>query len=312
MLKKILAVAFVVFCLSATGCMGARVEVPPAHYGKVVTSSGYQKGLISEPKTFRLPYEFYNNTRLVLVEGSDVGVSETMDVFMPKDKLGLKFDVRGTFAITSDEEKIEHIFQRVRPKPQDGNTNVLYVDFDDVYTIYGAPKLRTVARQVVTKYSTEELLVNMKAVSAELEKEVRESLKDTPIVVLNLDFANIQPPQVVIIAQEARKKREVEIDQADADKLVKLKEAEAAFAVAQKQQEVDLLEAETQVKVEGKLSESVTPAFVQQRMLKILDKAAEKGSLLIISEEVLRNPAALLGIHQEIGREMQRMKEDKK
>ena len=86
-----------------TGC-GELVEVPPAHVGKILTKSGYQQGL-KGPSRFRLPYDFLNPPKLILAEVSDHGLREQMKVFMPKDQLNLSFDVRGTFAISSDEKE---------------------------------------------------------------------------------------------------------------------------------------------------------------------------------------------------------------
>jgi hypothetical protein len=122
-------------------------------------------------------------------------------------------------------------------------------------------------------------------------------------------MANVQPPKVVLISQEAKKKREIEIDQAEADKLVKLKEAEAALEVARRQQEVDLLEAETQVLVDKKLAEGVTEAFIWQRALKALDKLAERDNMIILPMEALRNPSILIGVTEEA---MKKLRENKK
>ena len=117
-------------------------------------------------------------------------------------------------------------------------------------------------------HTIQQVLESREAISEKLQAAVRADLENTPITVTVFGLADVQPPTVIINAQEAAKKREIEIQQAEADKLVKLTEAEAALAVAKKQQEVDLTEAETQVLVNQKLAEGVTNAFVTQRALK--------------------------------------------
>jgi regulator of protease activity HflC (stomatin/prohibitin superfamily) len=165
-----------------------------------------------------------------------------------------------------------------------------------VYSIYGQNPIREVARTVVTKYSIDEIMQNREKIGQELFIAVRETLKGSPITVLDFGFADLQPPQVIVQAQEARKEREVAILKADAEKQVKLKQAEAALEVAQKQQEVDLKEAETQVLVEGKLSSAVSEAFVTQRALKIWESlATNDAKTIIMPAEAIKNPALLMG-----------------
>lgn len=284
--------------LTMTACYGPRVEVPPAHRGKVLTSSGYQPGL-KNPSSFTLPYTWITKPQLVLAEVSDVGKEEDLEVFMPKDKLKLSFDVRGTFAISDKEERIESIFDRVTPVAVGEEGYTLRISFKDVYKTYAEQVVRRICRETVVKYSIEDVMTQVKEVSAEMEAAVRKELEDTPIICLQLGIANMQPPQVIVSAQEKRKKREIEIEEAEADKLVKLKEAQAALEVAKKQQEVDLLEAETQVLVDKKLAEGVTEAFIVQRALKALDKIAERDNVIIVPMEALRNPATLIGITEE-------------
>ena len=293
--RVLLGVLLAALLLGVGGC-GELVEVPPAHVGKVLTKAGYQQGLKS-PSRFRLPYDFMNPPKLVLAEVSDHGIKESMKVFMPSDKLNLTFDVRGTFAISADEKKIEHIFDRLVPEHGGPHDTVRRIGFKQVYVTYAQQVVRKRSREVVAAYTIQQVLESREAISEKLLVALREDLSDTPISVTVFGLAEVQPPTVIINAQEAAKKREIEIQQAEADKLVKLTEAEAALAVAKKQQEVDLTEAETQVLVNKKLAEGVTEAFVTQRALKVLEAMAQSNNkVFVIPNEALANPAVLLGV----------------
>ena len=125
-----------------------------------------------------------------------------------------------------------------------------------------------------------------------------------------MGLSNIIPPDVVVIAQEQAKKREIEIQKAEADRVVQIKEAETAFAVAKKQQEVDLLEAETQVLVDKKLSEGVTEAFVVQRAMKALDKLVEKNNVIFLPHEALTNPAIMMGLNRDALDTLRKLKKE--
>jgi hypothetical protein len=193
----VLLLALVVVSLVAlTGCSYPRVEVPNAHVGKVLTSSGFQKG-IKTPSTFRLPLNILglNPTELALVEASDQHKEEKMSLFMPKDRLIMEFDVRGTFTINSGEDDVEAILQRV---PAYSGTYVSteagaaavtvkapsytsLVDFDDVYAIYGQQIVLTKTRAVLSKYEIDYVLAHREEINAELENGVRERLAHTPL-----------------------------------------------------------------------------------------------------------------------------------
>lgn len=281
--------------LGLAGCRGKLVEVPPAHKGKVFTSSGFQKG-VKHPSTFRLPFEWATSPKLVLAEVSDQGKEEKMEVFMPADNLVMRFDVRGTYSVGDDEAGMDMIFDRLSAVPMKGSGSTMIIDFDQIYATYAAQVIRTRSREVMTRYKIEFVLKNMDAVSKELLDAIRNDLKNTPITVSMLGLANVQPPDVIMKAQESAAAREIAISQAEADKLVKLKEAEAALEVAKKQQEVELIEAETQVLVDKKLAEGVSDAWLRQRGLSVLEKlAAGDNKIIFLPMEALNNPAMLIG-----------------
>lgn len=290
---------FFIVMFGLVGC-GARVEVPPGHVGKVLSPSGLQQGL-KTPSSFRLPavMAWDANYYLILVETSDQAKEEQMTVFMPKDNLNLQFDLRMTLSIPSDDEKrIESIFSRLSPDRAEGVSKT--IDFDQVFRTYAQPIIREKAREVLANYTIAQVLTSRDAVSTELEKKIREELANAPITILNMGLADIQPPAVIVTAQEAAKEREIAISRAEAEKMVKLTEAQAALEVAKKQQEVDLVEAETQARVNEVLAKGVTPAFVTQRMIKVLEELAKSpNKVFIVPDEVLGNPALMLGISQQ-------------
>lgn len=282
--------------LVVAGC-GPKVQLPPAHVGKVLTSDGYQEGL-KNPSSFRLPFEWVTDPKLVIAEVSDAAIEEEMVVYMPEDKLNLTFDVRGTFAITTDSGRIESIFDRVTAQNTE-DTNIKRISFQQVYEVYAKQAVRRKAREVVAGYDIEQILANREQISREIETSVREELSDTPIECLQLGLADIQPPAVIVKAQEQRKEREIAIERAEAEKMIRLKELEAALEAAQKQQEIDLIDAETQLLYDQKVAEGVSDKFVIQRALRALDKIAERDNVIIVPMEALRNPAMLMGLTEQ-------------
>lgn len=287
-----------IFLLSLTllfSSCGKRVEVPTAHVGKIKTANGLEEGL-KYPSSFRLPFSVLAKNELVLVETSHFPIKETIKLFMPKDKLNLTFDIRGTMYISPEQS--EELFDRMTAEHAGGR--VLVISSKKVYTTYGQQLIRSKVRSIVSRYSIPELMDRRETINEELAREIQELFngKQYPLGVIQFGLADIQYPAVIVKAQELAKERQVAIETAEAQKQVQLKEAEAALEVAKKQQEIDLLEAETQVLVEQKLSEAVNAAFIQQRALKVLDKmAVNPNKTIILPMEAFSRPDMLMGVY---------------
>lgn len=288
-------IAFILIMFMLVSC-GPRVEVPTAHVGKRSTSSGLQEKLIY-PSKFRLQFQWPGTTgdSLILVEAADYAVQEKMRIFIPKDELNLELEVRGTFAISNNEENVNKVFARISPNKL--SDRIYYIQMDTVYQTYAQPIIREAVRSIITNYTISEIMNNREAIGQELAQSVIEKLKNTPITSIYFGLADIQPPQVIVRAQESAKEREIAIKEAENEKMVSLKKAEAAYEVAVKQQEVDLKEAETQVLVNKKLTEGVNEAFVTQRALKVLASLAEnENTVFFLPMEAMKNPSIMMGM----------------
>lgn len=185
-------------------------------------------------------------------------------------------------------------------KPQSTRSPyVEIIDFDDVYRIYAELIVTTTARALLTQYDIEFVMSHREQISDLLEAEVSKRLAGTPIAVKTFKLGDIQPPALIVEAQQATKAREVAIDQAKADRLVALTEADAELEVAKKQQMVDLLHADTQRQVGLKLTAGVNQAFVQQRVLTVLESLAKsKNRIFVVPDEALTNPAMMTSVNQ--------------
>lgn len=299
-MKKLSKLLLMFAVIGLTAC-GEPVEVPPAHVGKLSTESGLQEGIIP-PSKFRLEAFCINCDNLILVETSDYAVKEQMKVFIPKDQLNLDVDTRGIFSVSADEQNVEKIFNRITSTSiGTGSNRIRNISMNHVYQIYAQQVIREITRSILAEHTIMEIMSNRDQISTLLFQRVVKELKGTPIKVIRFGLADVQPPMVVINAQEARKKREVEIQRAEADKLVKLKEAEAALEVAIKQQQVDLKEAETQVLVNKKLAEGVNTAFVTQRWLKIMERMANNpdAKVFVLPSQAIGDPALMMSINQQ-------------
>ncbi|MCB0336914.1 MAG: hypothetical protein KDD62_11440, partial [Bdellovibrionales bacterium] len=121
------------------------------------------------------------------------------------------------------------------------------------------------------------------------------------IVCSEFGLSSVQPPDLIVDAQVTRKQREVAIQEALASKIVRITEAEARLAVAQKQQMIDLLEADTQRQVGLKLTQGVNNAFIRQRTLGVLDMLSNsQDRITLIPKEALESPALMMPVFQNL------------
>lgn len=292
-IKPIFLVLAATSVLGGCKIFGDQVEVPTAHRGIISTSAGLEERILP-PSKMRLEGFCYACDSLIVAEVSDYPILEEMELFMPKDRLNINFEVRGTFATSDNDEQLKTIFSRVPPRPH--GERVSLISSEHVFDTYARQIVRDRVRAVVSEYDIQTLMDNREAVGARLAEAVRDGLKNRPVEMLNFGFDNIQPPEVVLKAELTRKTREIEILQADAEKEVALRRAGAALEVAAVQQTVDLKEAETQVLIEQKLREGFSEAYVAQRGLKILDRlAASDNNVIFLPTEALTNPSVMIG-----------------
>jgi regulator of protease activity HflC (stomatin/prohibitin superfamily) len=276
-----------------SGCFGEVVEVPTAHRGKITTVTGLAENVLT-PSKVRLSSLCIVCDNLIIAEVADYSAKEKMSLFMPKDRLDLVFEVRGTFATSDSQADLNMIFDRVSPVTV--TNRVSKITSNTIYHTYAQQIIRDRVRAVIAKYDIATVMENRESIGIELRDAVQEGLKGRPIKVLNFGLAHMQPPAVVIAGEETRKKREIEINEAEAKKKIRLKEAEADLEVAISKQAIELKEAETQVLVEQKLKEGFSEAYVAQRALKILEKmAASDNKVIYLPTEALKNPSVMIG-----------------
>ena len=266
-MRSILTLTILTFL---AGC-GSHVEVPPAHVGKILTRNGYAPDIIA-PSKFRLPACLAYCDRLVVLEASDVGLVEKLVVFMPEDKLNLAVDIRGTFSVPSTQTVVTSIFDRVVAQEVTGSLSM--ISAQKVYQTYGQQALRGIVRSEITKYTIADVLSQREAIGQNIHAALIEKLADTntPLIVSRFELADIQPPSVIIEAQQSAKEREIDIQRAEADAQVKLVEADRDLEVAKRRRLVDREKAEAIAEQNLIAANSVTPELLAYRRLEAAER----------------------------------------
>ena len=266
----------VAMATSVTGCgrwiIGEKVEVPPAHVGRILTKNGYAPEVIP-PSRFRLPNCFTYCDKLILLEAADVPFIETMQIFMPDDKLNLSVDVRGTLTVSTDRVFVDQILDRVTSEPTDDYWTQI-ITAKRVYATYGVNTLRGVVRSELTKHSIADILDNRDAIGRSVHSAIVEKLVETktPIRVSRFELADVQPPGVIVEAQQAAKQRQIDVQRAEADAQVDMVQAEKALEVAKLNRLVEREKAEAIAEQNIIAAESITPQLLAYRQLEVMER----------------------------------------
>lgn len=274
---RFLSIATVVLFLLGLAACADRVEVPPAHVGKILTKNGYKPETVP-PSKFRLDMCVFYCDKLVTLAIADFGHKEKFKLFMPKDQLNMNLDVRMTGAINN--QAIDNIFDRIPP----ANNNI---SVNHVYSTYAQPVIRDVVRRVVAKYSINEIASSRESLSDELFREVSAALQGTPIEIKRLGLADVQFPKVITEAKERAAERRELIEQEKAQFEIQKIQMERDLEREKMNRAIAREKAIGQKEVNDLLAKSVTDKYLAYRTLEVLDKMAESENKVFLPVEAL-------------------------
>lgn len=272
-----------ILALGLAGC-GEMVEIPPAFKGKVLTKNGFAPETIASSK-FRLAPCWAYCDKLVLTYTGDKGMKEEFQLFMPKDQLNMKFDVRFTLAVRPEEKSINSIFARMTYTVDDHGFNVIRMS--KIYETYGKPAMREVVRTTMANYSINEVASSRERINAELTKAVHAALASTPLTIRQFSIADVQFPTVITEQKEKAAQRRIQIDEQEAKKQIALIEIQTEIEKVKLNRVVRRERAEAVKEENGIYAASVTPKYLEYRRLEVLEEMAKNGNAVFIPMEAL-------------------------
>lgn len=259
MIKLFMALALT----SILAACGTKVEIPPAHIGKLTTKDGYQDGVRATSK-FRLPMCFSFCDKLILLDVSDKAVAENLSIFMPTDKLNMEVGLRTTLSL--NPAKTEGLFSTLTPVAGD-NDRIATIAWESIYKTYAQQVILTETREYISKYSIAQIASSMDKVNSDLRAILSEKLKSTPFNVSYVGVTNVKYPDIITKAQENAAERREQIQQEEARLEVSRVTLERELAEAQLQRQIEVEKAETEANRQRVIAQSVDPRVLQLRAL---------------------------------------------
>jgi hypothetical protein len=282
---KIASVLLIAFMLA--GCFGQKVEVPAAHIGKIMTKNGYKDGYISTSK-FRLDYCFIYCDKLVLLNVSDGAYTEPMNLFMPQDRLEMKFDLRMTLAV--DPSSYDSLYSRVTPVT---SGNMDHIPLRTVYDTYAKQIVRSEMRSFLSEFSIAEIVSSREAINAQLSQRLSTVVNErTPFQVRYAGLADIQYPDIIVKAQENAAERREMIQQEEAQLEISKVQLERELQEQRLKRAIEVEKSEAQAQIAAIQAASMTSAYITYRNLEIMEKIADSPNKVFLPIEMLSTIAS--------------------
>lgn len=299
LITKLIVVVSVFFILAGATPLffGQKVEVPPAAVGKVMGKNGYLEGTISTSK-FRLDPCITYCDKLVTLNVADTPRMEQMELFMPKDKLNMSFDLRLTLAVKPSH--YDQIFNLVTPsKTPEGND---IISLNLVYQTYAQQIIRAEAREFLTQYTIAEVASSRETINNLLSERLSESVNEkTPFLLRYAGLADIQYPKVIIEAQENAAERREQIQQEEAQLEISKVALERQLQEQRLQRAIDVERAEAEAQVNRILAESITPQYIKYRELNALEQISKSPNTKWVPTELLSGLSGQVAIGTNVG-----------
>lgn len=269
---KVFAVIALAFGVAACG---TKVEVPPAHIGKIMTKNGYQEDTVPTSK-FRLAPCFAYCDRLVLLDVSDKTTVEKLNIFMPEDKLNVGVSIQTTLSL--DPRQTNNLFSTLSPT-ESASSSVSMIAWENVYRTYAAQVIQTEVREYLSRYSIAEVASSMEKVNADLREALSKTLTArTPFTVRYVGITNVQYPKIITDAQENAAERRERIQQEEAQLQISKVSLERELQETRLRRQIDLEKAQIEAAAQKIQREVVDEKVLALRKLENERAFIEKWS----------------------------------
>jgi len=257
----------VLLALVVTLFTGCNEQIPAGYKGKIMTKDGWATE-VYPPGTVWLN-QFFTTVpdRLFLIQTTTKKYKQHIKVLL-KDKLTLEADIIFRGRITDNKKVVNHIFNDLTM-----NDNI--VTIDEVYNTYGKMIVLNTARDVISKYTVDEVNKNYGRITVELYNAIKPKLKDLPIQISDVTVGNIEYPEIVTKAVEKAKARRMKIEQEKAQVQIDLEKARGREAIAKANYRIEMLKAKQIRDYNKMIQEGVSDKLLQLKKLEIQEKMVD-------------------------------------
>jgi len=258
--------------------------VTPGYIGMVQTPDGLS-GEILQPGN----HSCWGRDKMIVVENAETNFNSEMSVLCA-DELNFKFDVNVLARLRNDKgEKSGKMFANILER-QGGKLNwesnsYGVLKFQILYTTYLAPQIDAIARSVVGKYKTTDIRANRDKIEADITAQVKKIAGSTPIDIVTVVTSNFDYPEVITLAQEKAKEREIALKEEDSKQALLMKQMKNRKKLAEEAIVVRAKEAQAEAVYIRILGSSLTKNYLQLRAIENQEKLYSKSTNTLVVPE---------------------------
>lgn len=249
--------------------------VPPAHKGKILTTSGYSDEVLPPAK-----YTLWGRDKMILLETNTATYKETVNVIL-SDKLTLTVEVRFRGRIAGTTAVVNSMFDDVIAGADDK------VSFNEVYGVYGKMAVRNRTRDVIRVYTVEDVHKNYGRISKEVGAAIQLALKGTPIEVSDVALGSIQYPKIVTQAVEDAKARTLSIKKEEAQAIINMLKKTNELALVEADYQIEMKRAKTVKDANVIMGQGITRSLLKLKALKVQEKMATNGAAVFVPYDAI-------------------------
>lgn len=239
-------------------------RVPAGHVGRTQEPSGFDGALLAPGN-----YSCWGRCTMYLMETTDKNVEIPMDVLC-LDSLNFKFTIDLLVSLdTTNSNIVLRAFEDLKP------TNGTTITVEQLFETYIKPQASQEAQKVISKYHTGEIVEKRAQIIEEVSAAVIASADNSLIKVKRVALSNLDFPDVVTRAQEAKAERNVQIETAKADGEIAMAKGRAQLRLAELEAQQKLLQAQAVADANKIIASSITPNYLAYEQIMAMSRAAD-------------------------------------
>ena len=261
--------------------IGCTEQVPPGYVGMVMTPDGLTGQILMTGN-----HSCYGRDRLVIVEMLEQANTEKLKILVADD-LNFGFDLKLRSRLNIKDGKALKSALSRQGANIIWNDNVGLLKYVFFYDTYAKDISRSLSRGIVSRYKTTDISLNRKKITDDIKSAILENVAGTPVEVTMVAVSNLDYPEVVTKAVEARRKREIQIGEEKAKQAMELLRATNRLKLAEQLKAVRAAEAAKEAIYIKMVGKAITPEYLAMRRIErdiILYQNIAPGDKVIITD----------------------------
>lgn len=248
-----------------SGCMPfCQERVPAGYLGRTQEPSGFSDEILVPGN-----HDCWGRCNLYLIETTDKNVEIPMDVLC-RDSLNFKFTIDLLVSLdTSNVNALKQAFEDLKPVSE------RTITVEQLFETYIKPQAAQEAQKVISKYHTSEIVEKRASIIEEVSAAVILSADNSLIKVKRVALSDLDFPDVVTKAQEAKAERNVQIETAKAEGEIAMAKGRALLRLAELEAQKKLLDAQAIADANKIVASSISPNYLAYEQIQAMTQAGK-------------------------------------